>query len=110
LDSPPGQRSSAQCTIGSTVSGKKQQSPVLHHAPYSPDLAPCDFFLFPKLKNSLKGTHFQSIEDIQRKTTDLLKGFTQNDFQKCFRAWKESMQHCIEAQGNYFEGDNLQHT
>jgi hypothetical protein len=109
LDSPPGQRSSAQCTIGSTVSGKTT-IPVLHHAPYSPDLAPCDFFLFPKLKHPLKGTHFQSIEDIQRKTTDLLKGFTQNDLQKCFHAWKERMQHCIEAQGNYFEGGNLQHT
>jgi hypothetical protein len=83
---------------------------VLHHAPYSPDLAPCDFFLFPKLKHSLKGTHFQSIEDIRRKTTGLLKGFTQHYFHKCFHAWKERMQHCIEAQGNYFEGDNLQHT
>jgi histone-lysine N-methyltransferase SETMAR len=88
----------------------KKQVPVLHHVPYSPDLAPCDFFLFPKLKHSLKGTHFHSIEDIQRKMTDLLKGFTQNDFQKCFHARKEWMQQCIEAQGNYFEGDNLQHT
>jgi hypothetical protein len=87
-----------------------EKIPVLHHAPYSPDLVPCDFFLFPKLKHSLKGTHFQSIEDIQRKMTDLLKGFTQNDFQKCFHAWKEHMQHCIEAKGNYFEGGNLQHT
>jgi hypothetical protein len=51
---------------------KKKQFPVLHHAPYSPDLAPYDFFLFPKLKHLLKGAHFQSIEDIQRKTTDLL--------------------------------------
>jgi hypothetical protein len=82
----------------------KKQVPVLHHAPYSPNLAPCDFFLPPKLKHSLKGTHFQSIEDIQRKMTDLLKGFTQNDFQKCFHTRKERMQHCIEAQGNYFEG------
>jgi histone-lysine N-methyltransferase SETMAR len=89
---------------------KKKQVPGLHHAPYSPDLAPCVLFLFPKLKHLLKGTHFQSIEDIQKKTTDLLKEFTQNDFQKCFHAWKEHMQHCIEAQGNYFEGDNLQHT
>jgi transposase len=88
----------------------KKQVPVLHHAPYSPDLAPCDLFLFPKLKHLLKGTHFQSIEDIQRKTTDLLKGFTQNDFQKCFHAWKKHMQHCIQAQGNSFEGDNLQYT
>jgi transposase len=89
---------------------KKKQVPVLHHAPFSPDLAPCDFFLFPKLKYLLKGTHFQSTEDIQRKMMDLLKGFTQNDFQKCFHAWKERMQHCLEAQRNYFEGDNLQHT
>jgi hypothetical protein len=89
---------------------QKKQVHVLHHAPYSPALAPCDFFLYPKLKHSLKGTHFQSTENIQRKTTDLLKGFTQNEFQKCFHAWKERMQHCIEAQGNYFEGDNLQHT
>jgi transposase len=88
----------------------KKQVLVLHHAPYSPDLAPCDFFLFPKLKHSLKETNFQTTEDIQRKTTDLLKGFTQNDFQKCFHTWKERMQHCIEAQVNYFEGDNLQHT
>jgi hypothetical protein len=100
-----------QHTIGSTVSGKKKkQVPVLHHAPYSLDLAPCDFFLFPKLKHSLKGTHFQSIEDIQRRMTDLLKGFTQNDFQKYLHARKERMLHCIEAQGNYFEGHNLQHT
>jgi hypothetical protein len=109
LDSPPGQRSSAQCTIGSTVSGKKTSS-CASSCSYSPDLAPCDFFLFPKLKHSLKGTHFQSNEDIQRKMTDLLKGFTQNDFQKCFHTWKEHMQYCKEAQGNYFEGDNLQHT
>jgi hypothetical protein len=45
----------------------KKQVPVLHRAPYSPDLVLCDFFLFPKLKHSLKGTYFQSIEDIQRK-------------------------------------------
>jgi hypothetical protein len=28
---------------------------VLEHPPYSPDLAPCDFFLFPKIKSALKG-------------------------------------------------------
>jgi hypothetical protein len=105
-------RTMLQCTMCYQFDSfwQKKQVPVLHHAPYSPDLAPCDLFLFPKLKHSLNGTHFQSTEDIQRKTTDLLKGFTQNDFQKCFHTWKERMQHCIEAQGNYFEGNNLQHT
>ena len=36
----------------------KNNIAVLEHPPYSPDLAPCDFFLFPKLKEVIKGTHF----------------------------------------------------
>jgi hypothetical protein len=84
LNSPPGERSSAQCTTGSTVSGKKTSSCASSCS--LPDLAPCDFFLFPKLKHLLKETLFHSTEDIHRKTMDLLKAFTQNDFQKCFHA------------------------
>ena len=38
---------------------------VLHHPLYSPDLAPADYFLFPKLKFSLKGRYFQTVEEIQ---------------------------------------------
>jgi len=38
---------------------------VLHHPPYSPDLAPADYFLFPKFKFPLKGRHFQTLEEIQ---------------------------------------------
>ena len=38
---------------------------VLHHPPYSPDLAPADHFLFRKLKFFLKGRHFQTVEEIQ---------------------------------------------
>jgi hypothetical protein len=37
-------------------------SQELSHLPYSPDLAPADFFLFPKLKTTLKGHRFQTIE------------------------------------------------
>jgi hypothetical protein len=38
---------------------------VIPHPPYSPDLAPCDFFLFPKMKLKLKGRRFDTIEEIQ---------------------------------------------
>jgi len=38
---------------------------VLHHPPYSPDLAPADYLLFPKSKFSSKGGHFQTVEEIQ---------------------------------------------
>jgi hypothetical protein len=39
---------------------------VLEHPPYSQDLAPNDFFLFPKIKEILKGRHFDDIDDIRR--------------------------------------------
>ena len=39
---------------------KKEKITVLPHPPYSPDLAPCDFFLFPKLKAFLAGRKYQS--------------------------------------------------
>ena len=41
----------------------KKSIPVLPHPPYSPDLAPCDFYLFPKLKSNLKGHHFGTMEN-----------------------------------------------
>jgi len=50
----------------------KKNIPVLPHPPYSPDLAPCDFYLFPKLKSKLKGYHFGMMENIQKIVTDEL--------------------------------------
>jgi hypothetical protein len=46
---------------------------VLKYPPYSPDLAPNDFFLFPKIEEILKGRHFNSIDDIRSTTTAALK-------------------------------------
>jgi len=37
------------------------------------DLAPCDFYLFPLIKSLLKGTHFQTVDDVKMKTAELLK-------------------------------------
>ena len=45
----------------------------LEHPAYSPDLAPSDFFLFPKIKEILKGRHFNDIDDIRSNTTAALK-------------------------------------
>jgi histone-lysine N-methyltransferase SETMAR len=41
----------------------KHPTSIVPHPPYSPDLAPADFFLFPKLKTTLKGHHFQTRVD-----------------------------------------------
>jgi hypothetical protein len=57
---------------------------VIPHPAYSPDLAPCDFFLFPKIKLKLKGQNFDSTEEIQNVSQKVMKTLTRNDFQKCF--------------------------
>ena len=85
----------------------KKNIPVLPHPPYSPDLAPCDFYLFPKLKSKLKGHHFGTMENIQRIVTDELNTLMENDFQYCYDQWKKCWNHCVTSQRSYFEGDNL---
>ena len=56
---------------------------TLEHPPYSPDLASCDFFLFPKIKSVLKGTHFSDIDSIKMAATTELKKIPENAFQEC---------------------------
>jgi len=54
----------------------KHQTSIVLHPPYSPDLAPADFFLFPKLKPTLKGCRFQTIEEIQENAIRELRTLT----------------------------------
>jgi len=81
-------------------------TPVLEHAPYSPDLAPCDFFLFPKIKSALKGIRFESMEEVKRKSAKLLNALTKEDFQHCFDQWKKRMERCVARGGEYIEGEH----
>ena len=62
----------------------KHQTSVVPHPPYSPDLAPADVFLFPKLKNTLKGRRFQTTEEIQENATRELRTMTESAFQEAF--------------------------
>jgi hypothetical protein len=69
-----------------------------------PDIDSYDSFPFRKLKISLKGTHFQSTEDIHYKTTELLKALAQNYFRGCFEAWKVPMERPAAGDGKYTRG------
>jgi len=80
---------------------------VLEQPPYSPDLAPCDFFLFPKLKGVIKGTRFADVDAIKRAVTVELRRIPRESFQGCMDAWQKRMGKCSRAEGDYFEGDNL---
>ena len=83
-----------------------KRTPVLQHATYSPDLAQCDFFLFPKIKAVLKGTRFESMEAVKQKTADLLKALTKENFQHCFDQWKKRMERCVAREGEYIEEEH----
>jgi hypothetical protein len=61
---------------------------VIPHPPHSPDLAPCDFFLFPKIKLRLKARPFDTIEEIQAITQKVLNILTEKDFQEAFQKWR----------------------
>jgi hypothetical protein len=77
----------------------------MEHPSYSPDLAPSDFWLFPKIKSALKGRRFQDTEDIKKNVTMALKAIPQQKFQKCFQQWQHHWAKCTAAQGEYFKGD-----
>jgi histone-lysine N-methyltransferase SETMAR len=85
---------------------KKNNMTTVPHPAYSPDLAPCDFYVFPKMKLRLKGRHFVSIEDIQAELQQILNTLMPADFSECFLKWQNRWNRCIQAQGDYFEGDS----
>ena len=74
--------------------------------PYSPDLALCDFFLYPKMKLQLKGHHFDTTEEIHAESHDVINTLTFQNFQGCVQSWKKRWDRCIHAQGDYFNGDS----
>ena len=69
--------------------------------PYSPDLAPCDFWLFPKLR----GCCYETIEEMKEAVTKAIDMLTQEDFHGTFQKLLEWYNKCIAAGGYYFEGD-----
>ena len=84
----------------------KHQTSVVSHPPNSPDIAPADFFLFPKLKTTLKGRRFQTIEESQENVIRELRDITESVFQVAFQQWKKLWERCIASRGDYFEGDS----
>ena len=72
--------------------------------PYSPELAPCDFCLFLKLKEKLRGCRYKTIEEMKEAVTKVIDMLTLEDFHGAFQKLLEWYK-CIVAGGDYFEGD-----
>jgi len=76
---------------------------VLNHPAYSPDLAPCDFYLFPKVKDLLRGKRFADEDEAFSRFQDEINLLTRHDWEKCILSWFGRMRECIERKGEYFE-------
>ena len=70
------------------------------HPLYSPDLAPCDFWLFPKLR----GCRYETIEEMKEAVTKVIGMLRQKDFHGALRKLLKRYNKCIAAGGDYFEG------
>ena len=77
---------------------------VLDHPPYSPDLSPCDFWLFPRLKERLTGYRFESRCGMGSAVYQCLQYIPKEDYLAAFRKWVDRCKMCFEADGAYFEG------
>ena len=77
----------------------KHQTSIVPHPPYSPDLAPADFFLFPKLKTTLKGCRSQTLEKIQENAITELRAITESAPQEALQQWKKRWERRITSRG-----------
>ena len=74
---------------------------IVPYTPYSPDLTPCDFCLFPRLR----GCRYETIEEMKEAVTKVIDTFTQENFDGAFQKMSERYNKCIAAGGEYFESN-----
>ncbi|KAI6656990.1 hypothetical protein LOD99_16291 [Oopsacas minuta] len=75
---------------------------TLPHPPYSPDLAPCDFWLFPRLKDQLRGRRFSTNEELRGALFQAIGDIPKEEWKKCFDNWFTRMKKCNRLSGRVF--------
>ena len=90
------------CTVQEYL--KESGFDVLDHPPYSSDLSPCDFWLFPRLKEMLAGHRFESCCGIGRAVYQCLQHIPKEDYRAAYQIWVDRCKMCVEADKAYFEG------
>ncbi len=81
-----------------------QEWETLKHPPYSPDLSPADFFLFPRLKKRLRGINFRTTDRLIDAIQTELGQITREEWRNCFLDWIKRCRRCVTFGGCYFEG------
>ena len=93
-DNPPAHRSA---TVQEYL--KESGLDVLDHPPYGPDLSPCGFWLFPRLKEMLAGHRFEYCCGIGGVVYQCLQQIPKEDYRAVFRKWVDWCKMCVEADG-----------
>ncbi|GBP43665.1 hypothetical protein EVAR_30499_1 [Eumeta japonica] len=82
---------------------ESQKIELTGHPPNSPALAPNDFYLFPNVKNKLRGQRFSS----RKEAIDAFKmhvlQIPQSEWKNCHKNWFQLMQKCIDHHREHFE-------
>jgi hypothetical protein len=76
-----------------------------HPNPLLTHLTPCDYFLYPRMKQDLKGRHFADVAEVQWESLAALDNIPIDSLRHCFQEWEQRWDHCIHSQGEYFERD-----
>lgn len=82
---------------------KQQHIDLITQCQYSPDLSPNDFFLFPTIKNKMRGEHFHSPEEAVEAYKSNAFATPSSEWNKCFENWFIRMKKCIDTEGEYLE-------
>jgi histone-lysine N-methyltransferase SETMAR len=75
----------------------QKQVATLNHPPYSPDLSPANYFLFPKVKLQLKGARFDTTEETQKAVTNQLNKIPAEDFTNAMKKLETCANLCITS-------------
>ena len=76
---------------------------TISHPPYSPDLAPFDFAIFPTIKAQLKGHRFNSLQELQTETLRITRHYDSSWYSGIYQQWVHRHRRCVESKGAYFE-------
>ena len=76
---------------------------LMDHSAHSSDSSLCDFCLFPKIKEQLRGKNFQDMNEVDTAGQEQMENVRKEDFYQCFEHWFERMNKCISVQGHDFE-------
>ena len=93
----------AHTSAVATAAARRCGFEILPHPPYSPDMAPCDYFLFPNLKLHLKGQHYASDQEVITAANGWLESQTEDFYLGGLRDLSKRLTKCIDLNGDYVE-------